>query len=119
MTDIGSLLRSPAWWFGAVFIALIISVIAAFLKDGISRLFSQLKRRVSVSRDKRRQEDDEYVSFLSHHPDLLSVEMQMCNLGFMRVLIVMIMLLMLPVILVFKHTFPGTGFVSSEIMWLV
>jgi MFS family permease len=38
-------LKDPSWWFSAFFIAILASVLAAYLKDWLSALFSGMSRR--------------------------------------------------------------------------
>jgi hypothetical protein len=68
------LVKKPEWWFSAVFIAIVASLIAAFAKDWISRglsVFSQLYRTRRLLREAKL---DEEAAILAAHSDLLIIE---------------------------------------------
>lgn len=74
MWQIIELIKRPEWWFSAVFIAIIASVIAAFAKDWISRglsVFSQLYRIRRLSQEAKL---DHKAAMLAAHSELLIIE---------------------------------------------
>jgi len=52
-----SYLKDPAWWFTAVFIAILVSLAAGFLKDAVRNLAARLSTTYRV---KKIQEDKEF-----------------------------------------------------------
>jgi len=68
------LTKQPEWWFSAVFIAIVASLVAAFAKDWISRglsAFSELYRTRRLSREAKL---DQEAAMLAAHSDLLIIE---------------------------------------------
>src|ERR1022692_3669472 len=74
MHRIIELIKMPEWWFSAVFIAIIASVIAAFAKDWISHglsVVSQAYKSRALLREAAREEE---AAVLAANPELLIVE---------------------------------------------
>ena len=75
MEKIGSLLTDPSWWFSAIFVAMIVSIISGFLKDKIGEALSHFsvfwKERRRVQKETREaviqalMDDDTYRSMIS------------------------------------------------------
>ncbi len=57
------LAQDPGWWLTAVFVGLVVSTIAGFLKDGISRVLAASSSGYRRWRDARRRE---YLSHVEH-----------------------------------------------------
>lgn len=52
MDKIAEFVKDPSWWFSAFFVAVIASVLAAFLKDWFSKLLSQFSNSYKLYRYK-------------------------------------------------------------------
>jgi hypothetical protein len=55
MEQIIKYLKDPAWWFTAVFIAVVSSLFAAYLKDAIQNLFAEVSTKYKLRLTKQRQ----------------------------------------------------------------
>src|SRR5690242_3831900 len=74
MQKIVELLKTPEWWFSAVFIAVITSVIAAFAMDWIAKILSGASVAYRGYRTRREAELTAKATELAEHPELLIVE---------------------------------------------
>jgi len=73
MEKIVSFLKDPAWWFTAVFIAIIASLAAGFSKDAVQNIFAKFSKTYQIKRDERERKfqieveallrDKEYMIF--------------------------------------------------------
>jgi ABC-type dipeptide/oligopeptide/nickel transport system permease component len=74
MSRIVELIKTPEWWFSAVFIAIIAGIIAAFAKDWISRALSTFSSFYRTRRLSRQAKLDEEAEMLAAHPELSIIE---------------------------------------------
>jgi hypothetical protein len=74
MPWIVELIKTPEWWFSAVFIAIVAGIIAAFAKDWISRTLSAFSQFYRTRRLSREAKLDQKAEILAAHPELLIVE---------------------------------------------
>ena len=71
MAKIIEYLRDPAWWFTAVFIAILASIAGGFLKDTILRGMSVLSESFKMRKEKRDVEFAHEVDRIVSNPTLL------------------------------------------------
>jgi hypothetical protein len=93
MEAIAKNLSDPSWWFSALFVAIIASVIAGFLKDRVERMFSRVsdsfRRRRANELEVRNKtlealvENPTYLSFALHRVTLRLVLWVMATLLFL------------------------------------
>jgi len=93
MRRIIELIKMPEWWFSAVFIAIIASVIAAFTKDWISRGLSFVSQAYKTRASLREAAREEKAAVLAAHPELLIIEFiravaQIILIGFLAALFI-------------------------------
>ena len=74
MPRIVELIKTPEWWFSAVFIAIVAGIIAAFAKDWISRALSAFSQFYRTRRLSREAKLDRKAEMLAAHPELLTIE---------------------------------------------
>lgn len=103
MDQIKNYISDPAWWFSTVLVAIIASVIAGFIKDRISLLFSHVSARFRLWSQKRTKQQEELIAVLSDNPNYL-----LMGLGKMLMMATMftgtiIIYLILPVYAKFQH----------------
>lgn len=73
MDKILELLKDPSWWFSALFIAIMASVIAAFLKDWISSIISIFSSSYRDWSNKKAIEQNKYIQELAGNSTLLII----------------------------------------------
>ncbi|MEL6333386.1 MAG: hypothetical protein AAFQ76_12430, partial [Cyanobacteria bacterium J06626_26] len=73
MDKILELLKDPSWWFSALFIAIMASVIAAFLKDWISSIISIFSSSYRDWSNKKAIEQNKYIQALAGNSTLLII----------------------------------------------
>jgi hypothetical protein len=78
MRRIIDLIRMPEWWFSAVFIAIIASVIAAFAKDWISRGLSAISQAYRTRATLREAMREEKAAVLAAHPRVANYRVCSC-----------------------------------------
>jgi hypothetical protein len=84
MESIITHLSDPGWWFSTVLVAIIVSIIAGFLKDRISQLIGHTSRRFSEWSKRRKEQQEKLIETLSENPDYLLM-------GFMKVILQAVM----------------------------
>jgi hypothetical protein len=89
------------WWISVVVAGLIVSLAAAYLKDGIEALFRKIKIVLTVRRKQRRRDKARYIIFLADHPTLVTTLIVSASSGLNRVLSLMLMTILVPI---FGHT---------------
>jgi hypothetical protein len=62
MDRIVTYLSDPAWWFTAVFVAVLSSIAAAFLKDAFLSIFSKISVKYKILKQKRDANFEEEVN---------------------------------------------------------
>ena len=75
MNSIIKSLKDPSWWFTAVFISILASLVSSYLRDAISSAASQMSKELKTRRDARLARESRRVSLLVAHPDLLIMEL--------------------------------------------
>ncbi len=71
MDTISKLLSDPAWWFTAIFIAIVINLLSTYLRDFIDRIFSKLSRKYRLRTIKKDKEGEQLAVHLANDPTML------------------------------------------------
>lgn len=71
MNRIITYLSDPAWWFTAVFIAIIASIVAAFLKDALLSALSKVSKTYKTRKQNRDADVEKEVNEYMSDPTLL------------------------------------------------
>jgi hypothetical protein len=91
MDQITKFIKDPAWWFTTVFVAIISSVIAAYLKDQIQNLIGHLSSKYRDRLKEKKKLLDLELHYLVEEPDYLILAF--IRLTFMFVGMVALMLM--------------------------
>ncbi len=75
--------------------ALIITIVGAFLKDAITKAWTSSRRWFSSSRQQRKRDRAEYREFLIEHHDAFIEELHFCLLGWVQLGIMVGFIIML------------------------
>lgn len=75
MQSIISSLKDPAWWFTAFVVGIIVSVVAGFLKDWVSGVFSKYSERFRESRKVKAAHREELFEALATNDVYLILSM--------------------------------------------
>ena len=73
MNRISDFLSDPAWWFTAVFVAVLASVAAAFIKDAIVSFLAGFTRYFRDLKQRRDAEIEKEVALILGDPRLLAI----------------------------------------------
>lgn len=76
MHNIFENLKDPSWWFTAVFVAAIASLLGTFLHVWLSRI----SKRYSLWKESKRKKEEAEISLVASNETLIAVEMQRCLL---------------------------------------
>ena len=71
MSDIQSNLNSPAWWFSAVIVALLINMASSYAKPWTDTIFLRLGHRWRTRTEAKRLQFEEQVKRNVENPDIL------------------------------------------------
>lgn len=72
--NIALLISDPAWWFTTVLVGLLVSVIAAFLRDWISRALASVSSRFRSRLEHQLAETSRLIAAMERTPHLLVIE---------------------------------------------
>jgi hypothetical protein len=97
MESIIRLFKDPGWWFTAVFIGILASLLAAYLRDGISSLAALTSTTFRVRRDRRLAAEQTRIHLLAKHPDLLLAELIRCTIRILCFIGMLIIFICFPV----------------------
>ncbi|MBA7486372.1 hypothetical protein ES707_21930 [subsurface metagenome] len=89
MEEIKRLVCSLSWWFSVVVVGLLV----ALVKDGLGIFLSHGRKWFSMTRQKRKQQREGLVMLFTVRPEMLRMEVNLCLFGFLRILIILILLL--------------------------
>lgn len=71
MERIDEILRDPAWWFTAVFIAIVASLIGALIKDALLNVLAKISKSYRVRKQKRDKDLEDEINQSITNPSLL------------------------------------------------
>ena len=80
MDAIARLFKDPTWWFTAVFIAILASLFASYLRDGISFLTAKTSSSLQARRIARLTREQKRIDFLVSHPNIILMEIMTCTI---------------------------------------
>jgi hypothetical protein len=113
MASILSSVKDPAWWFTAVFVAVIAGVVAGFAKDILERKFGIFIAWSSRQRQEARKRRIAAVQAWSSSEGLLSLAVLQTIYWSLATIGTGIVSALVLVYLSLKHSSPGLGIVSS------
>ncbi len=99
MDSVIILLKDPSWWFSAVFVGLLISVLGSYFRDGLTLIFSKFSKTFQIYSKKKIVENKKYINFLVSNPDILAIEITKILLSIAICLILILIYFSLPAIL--------------------
>lgn len=74
MESIAKIIKDPTWWFTAVLIGILVSLIASYLRDFVSWFASKSSSVLRARREKRLEEERVRIELLVAFPELLTME---------------------------------------------
>lgn len=70
MDEIQAAIKSPVWWFSAVFIALAINLISSYLRDGTDRALRYLRKKLDDQKQKVAESNEVFIRKLQSDESL-------------------------------------------------
>lgn len=98
MNQIISSIKDPAWWFTAVFIGIIVSVFAAFIKDFIQGFFAKISSRSREKQAKRLLCRLKRIEILAENEGYLIINLIMVGIALFLFFAFFILFLLSPLI---------------------
>jgi len=68
MNEIKAYLTSPAWWFSAVLVAILINLISAYAKRLLDSIGSKMSSRIRQKFEAKRKRDEDIIETLRNSP---------------------------------------------------
>jgi hypothetical protein len=90
-------LQDPSWWFTAIFVAIIVSVFAAYLKEVLSKFLSHFSTRINKWRQKRKWRNYRVAIITGRDPALLLISVVWIIFMFQVWVFMGLFLILLPV----------------------
>src|SRR6266446_4030807 len=73
MATVSELIRTPEWWFTVIFVGLLVSLIAAFLKDWISIGLAKVFQTYRGYYVRMKEREERELHWLVENPSLLAI----------------------------------------------
>lgn len=109
-------LKDPSWWFTALFMGILASVLAGFLKDHIERWLSSLSVNFRSARAKKAGEREQLIESLASDAQFLTLAYLEAIEGLLLFVTITLLFFALPGFIEFMPLSPITGFPIPRIL---